>query len=144
MLKLNILQALCRFSKFLNTGIFVIKTKRLRFYYLLFMIVLFTSCLNDKADESSGPCNTTYFDENIKPIFIANCYDPAGDGACHSSANPGDFSITENIVAEVSEIKRRINLPLTHVDHMPKGRTLSSIDLQALNEWLDDGGNICN
>jgi hypothetical protein len=113
---------------------------------LLFILIIpfFSSCLNDKADENGIPCDSTFFNADIKPIFLTNCYNPANDGACHSQDVPGNFSSNQFVMSKISEIKRRINLPSSHPDYMPRGRTLNAADLQHLNNWLDNGGRVCN
>ena len=108
------------------------------------------SCINDKVDEMSGPCDSTFFVTAIKPILLTSCYDPDNNNACHngSIANQGDFSkygTAENgIESRLTKMKDYINRPLSDPLHMPQGRTLNAQDLNTLNNWLDAGGKFCN
>ncbi len=121
---------------------------------VLFFIMMLcgqSSCLNDKVDDFTLNCDSGYFVNNIKPIFIASCYDPDNDGSCHNqneASERGNFSIyngAENgIQSRLEKIKYRINLPVGDPDFMPKSGSLSPENLKKLNDWLDAGGKYCN
>ena len=125
----------------------------MRIYLIAFIVVLclmVTSCLNDKADDFNPNCDSTYFADSIRPIYITNCYDPDNNGACHNeeaASVRGNFSVydaaQDGIFSRIDEMKIRLNLPLTNPDHMPLARVLTTNDLNRLNNWLDAGAPYC-
>jgi len=124
----------------------------MRFIVFLVLLISFglTSCLNDKADDFSPMCDSSFFADSIKPIYLTNCYDPDGDGGCHNEAaasERGNFSTydaAENgMQSRIEEMKYRLNLPLADPDHMPMGRELTASDLNKLNEWLNANAPYC-
>lgn len=123
---------------------------RITICLVLLVLLGFSSCLNDKADDITPSCDTSFFADSIKPIYIANCYDPDNNGACHNenvAAERGNYSVysaAENgIQSRIAEMKYRLNLPLSDPDHMPLGRQLSSTDLEKLNNWLNANAPYC-
>ena len=119
---------------------------------IFFVLVscLLSSCLNDKADDFAPSCDSSYFADSIRPIYITNCYDPDKNGACHNegaAAERGNFGVYDaaqnGILSRIEEMKRRLNLPVTHPDHMPMARVLTTSDLNRLNEWLNAGAPYC-
>jgi hypothetical protein len=110
-----------------------------------------SSCLNDKADDLTLTCDSAFYINTIKSIFITRCYDPYNDGGCHSESTAserGNFSVyngaEDGIGSRLQKIKFRINLPVTDPDFMPQSGPLSAEELKRLNDWLDAGGKYCN
>jgi hypothetical protein len=118
-----------------------------------FVIAFFfslSSCLHDKFDDIHVSCDSTFFVDSIKPIFLLKCYDPDNNGACHNTAAAsirGNYSVyaaaQDGIQSRLEDMQYRINLPASDVDHMPQTGTLSSTELQTLNKWLEAGGKYC-
>lgn len=119
----------------------------------LLSLIVFSmpSCLNDKADDTAQPnCDSSYFVQSIKPIYITNCYDPDNNGSCHNenaASQRGNYSVYEarldGIQSRLEKMKVRLNLPITDPEHMPMSKVLTVDDLKTLNDWLDAGGKYC-
>ncbi|MEP7263246.1 MAG: hypothetical protein ABI772_02045 [Bacteroidota bacterium] len=118
----------------------------------LLSLIVFSmpSCLNDKADDITPNCDSSYFVMSIKPIFIINCYDPDNNGSCHNenaASERGNYSVydakADGIQSRLDKMKIRLNLPVTDPEHMPLSKVLTIDDLKTLNDWLDAGGHYC-
>ncbi len=116
---------------------------RLIITYVVLLIIIngFTGCLNDKADEITIRCDSTYYSTAIKPIFETKC----AVAGCHVTGGAAPFIFTDYGVVYTKRVamKYRINLPVSHPDHMPQGDSLIPTDLAKLNSWLDQGALKC-
>jgi hypothetical protein len=73
----------------------------------------------------------TSFTTGIRPIIVTHC------GACHNSTHaPTNWADSATAVLNRLEMVRRMDLPVTHADHMPPSVTLPPADLTALRNWL--------
>jgi hypothetical protein len=124
----------------------------MRVHLILILLISFclSSCLHDKADDFAPRCDSSFFADSIKPIYLTNCYDPDHNGGCHNEAaatERGNFSTYDaaknGIQSRVEAMKYRLNLPLADPDHMPKGRELTTSDLDKLNNWLNANAPYC-
>lgn len=111
---------------------------------VMFAMAFLSSCINDKADEivpnPGQNCDTTYYKKTIKPIIIANCATPG----CHVEGNSiPDFTRYENIFANKSDVKGRINLPPNDPNIMPQGGPMSATDILKVTDWIDSGAPGC-
>lgn len=108
---------------------------------IFFLLLGFSSCLNDKADLMSDTCDTTYYAREIRPIFETNC----AISGCHvnGGAGSGDFTMFEVIHTKALLIRFRINLPVTDQYHMPLDDSLPDDQIIKLTNWIDEGAVGC-
>ena len=121
-------------SRLMNRSVIIYVT-------LLLIIYCFSGCLNDKADEITKPCDSTYYSNEIKPVFETKC----AVAGCHVTGGSAPFVFTDYSVVFTKKdaMKYRINLLVSHPDHMPQGDSLLPPDLAKLNSWLDQGALQC-
>jgi hypothetical protein len=112
--------------------------------YLSALAVVFgvmNSCVNHDLE---GPfvvdctnASAYTYDVDILPIINANC---AFEG-CHDGGTvyPPDWTDFQTFKDHSAEVQRRITLPLTDPDKMPRGRRLSAEDRQKIYCWIEQG-----
>lgn len=107
---------------------------------LINSVWLFSSCTNEKAEvpDMTVNCDTTYYKQTVKNVFINNC------AVCHG---PGGTSPQldnyANIIANKDEIKRRIMLPLTDSDVMPPDTGMAQEKVDIIVDWINQGAAGC-
>jgi hypothetical protein len=100
-------------------------------------VVVLNGCYYDVADElypESAPCDTTVkgFAAKISPIMTNNCAIPG----CHvPGVQTPDLTDYSNIAANSATIKQRAVI----IKDMPPTGPLSSCDIHALEQWIDNG-----
>ena len=109
-------------------------------------LILLQACASNDLDEGTTPITCdgqiASYSDHIEPIVAANC----AVSGCHNGSNPDapDWTAPENLKSKSTEVKRRILLPESHADHMPRGGTLSNADITRLVCWVDQGAPIDN
>jgi hypothetical protein len=108
------------------------------------IFLLTGACVSHDLGELDSPfvVTCTAEDENISyggqidPLIKANCI---FDG-CHGH-DPGipDWRNHAELESHIDEIQRRITLPLSDPDKMPRGRTITAEDRKTLYCWLENG-----
>ncbi len=102
---------------------------------------LITSCVSHDLGEVVviGDCeNEISYNDDIKPIVTGRC----AIGACHNGSMGPDLDWRDpaKFQANADEAKRRVALPATDPDHMPKnGTTLPIGEIQKISCWADQG-----
>ena len=105
------------------------------------------SCVNHDlgSSEPIGPCDavgTVSFDDDIKPILEVSCIVPG----CHNGSLGPDlfWGDVTKFKAHAAEASRRVQLPDTDPDQMPKEGTITSEEKQLIVCWVAQGANIDN
>lgn len=76
------------------------------------------------------------YSTDIVPLIEANCIFEG----CHGNREDiPDWTQHDDLASHIEEIQRRITLPLSHPDKMPRGRTISTQDREDLYCWLENG-----
>lgn len=114
------------------------------FALIIFVTGLFT-LLDGCVDHNFGSGFTVECDANdpelsytsdIVPIISANCLFPG----CHGDNDDiPDWSVLANLQARGSEVQRRITLPLTDADKMPREGSITEEEREALYCWIQQG-----
>jgi hypothetical protein len=119
-----------------------------RIFLLLSFIVSIVSqsCVNhDIAKQEPNLCEsdtTISFNDHIKPIITSNCaIQGTGDNKCHNGDNGADinWTVLSNFQQHSHEVKRRINLPKSNGDHMPREGELTGNQIQIITCWVEQG-----
>jgi hypothetical protein len=81
------------------------------------------------------------FKDQIKPIINTKCAIDGVSDDCHDGANGADinWTVLGNFQNHSHEVKRRINLPASDDDHMPREGELSSEQIQLITCWVEQG-----
>ena len=116
------------------------------FFVLTLLIVIIQSCEDHKLPEPGAiDCDgfkTVSFDLDIQPIIESNCA-IVGDGGCHNGGNGPDLDwrVFSNFQAHSAEVKRRVQLPVTAADHMPRIGSITEEQIKLLVCWVTQGAN---
>ena len=122
------------------------KKKEIILFFSCCLVIVFTSCTNDKADViyPAPSCDTSFIslDSNLTPIMEANCF------RCHNAENAPinggnynleDLSTLQNAVSSgelISAIKQ--DNPL--IPYMPQdGGKLSDCEINMFIRWKNEG-----
>lgn len=93
------------------------------------LFLLASSC--KKKDATPSNCSTTLsFSKDIQPIINSNC----AISGCHNGSAKPNLTSYSNVKAETSAIKSEVSS-----GSMPKGRTMSAADKDALLCWIANG-----
>ena len=100
-------------------------------------------CYYDKAElvYPTNTCDTTNltYTAKIQPIIQEKCY----GSSCHSGDNPVSGTRLDSYRAlsriDNTELIRRITLPPSDADHMPRGRSLSDCQKNLIIAWYAGG-----
>jgi hypothetical protein len=86
--------------------------------------------------------NTVSFANDIQPILQANCAIPD----CHNGDNGAaiDWRDADKFKAHAEEAKRRVALPKTHGDHMPRVGEITDAQISSIVCWAEQGAPINN
>ena len=89
-------------------------------------IPLVVECLNNEEISYAS---------DVKPIVETVCT------GCHNGSIGADrnWLVFSNFQNHASEVRRRVTLPSDHPDHMPRGGSLSSDEIQTIICWVDQG-----
>lgn len=108
---------------------------------LFFTSLLFTACVSHDLE---GPVNvscddfrTVSFNDDIKPIVNSNC---AFTG-CHNGDLGGDlnWTVLQNFQNHATEVKRRITLPPSDPEKMPRIGKLNYEQISLITCWIEQG-----
>ena len=106
-----------------------------------FTFLFMNGCVNHDLDgpfvvDCTTATNYTY-ETDILPIVVANC----AFSGCHDggSVYPPNWKDYETMKDHGDEIQRRITLPPSDPDKMPRGRFLSPEDRQKIFCWIEQG-----
>lgn len=110
----------------------------------LFLLVITGACVSHDLGDMEVPfvVTCTAEDENIsyssdiQPLITANCIFEGCHG--HNAGLP-DWREHSELASHINEIQRRITLPLSDPAKMPRGRTMTAEDREALYCWLENG-----
>jgi|SRR4051812_32191975 len=85
---------------------------------------------------------TVSFATDVQPIIGANCAIPS----CHNGDNGADINWTDPVKFQnhSSEARRRVMLPKTSADHMPRVGTISDDQIKLIVCWAEQGAPINN
>jgi hypothetical protein len=85
---------------------------------------------------------TVSFSADIQPIIGANCAIPN----CHNGDNGADKNWTDPVKFQnhASEARRRVLLPKTNGDHMPRVGVISEAQIKLIVCWAEQGAPINN
>lgn len=114
------------------------------FFVLALLVVTIQSCEDDKLPPPNAiDCNgfkTVSFDVDIQPIIDSNCA-IVGDGGCHNGGNGPDLDwrVLSNFQAHSDEVERRVQLPKSDADHMPRIGTITDDQIKLLVCWVRQG-----
>ena len=114
-------------------------------------LLIFAGCYNDKYDKLYPTPVTTTCDTNvtisyandIRPIIVANCYNPAG--ACHSATgssgyNYDIFSVIQGNAQNGDLMTDITGHPTARHNAMPLNSTpLPSCDINKIARWITEG-----
>jgi hypothetical protein len=99
------------------------------------------ACVYHNQDEptpSGVDCNAVdiMYTGNIVPIINTKC----AFSGCHDGASGiPNWTLLSNLQEHKAEIKRRIMLPASDPDHMPRVGSLSESEKNALYCWIENG-----
>jgi hypothetical protein len=112
-------------------------------FYLLAFVFAFNamySCVNhDLASPFIVDCTTASavsYEEDIQTIIINNCALPGCHNGSSSLPNWTDY---ETLAEHGAEVQRRITLPLSDPDKMPKTGEISPDEREKLYCWIEQG-----
>ena len=107
-------------------------------YTITLLIVVFAACVDHNLSSSfivecdSG--TTVSYSGVVAPIIQSKCV------ICHnSSSGLPDWSVLTNLQEHGSEIQRRITLPLTDPDKMPRSGSITQEEREAIYCWIQQG-----
>jgi uncharacterized membrane protein len=111
---------------------------------LLCLIVLFIgACVEHDLDRpnNTDPTDCTAQAEisyatQIAPIITENC---AISGCHNGGTGLPDWTKQANLAAKGSEVQRRITLPASDPQHMPKIGSLTDTEIQTIYCWIAQG-----
>ncbi|MFZ6010737.1 MAG: hypothetical protein ACOYXT_10365 [Bacteroidota bacterium] len=114
--------------------------------YATILVAAVDSCANNDLE---APLNidctgvaTVSFSLQVQPIINSKCAIPE----CHNGDNGADinWTVPEKLQAHAAEAKRRIQLPKTDADHMPREGELSFDQIETIVCWATQGAPINN
>ena len=111
---------------------------------VIVMALTVESCVDHNLDApvvvNCDGVETVSFSNDIRPIITSNCA-IQGDGFCHNGNNGADIDwrVLSNFQNHASEVKRRVVLPATDPDHMPRIGKLELSQIQLLVCWVEQG-----
>jgi hypothetical protein len=113
--------------------------------FSLTLFITIQSCEDHKLPEPSliVDCEgfkTVSYDIDIQPIINSKCA-IVGDGGCHNGGNGPDLDwrVYSNLHEHRAEVDRRVRLPITATDHMPRIGELSKQQIETLVCWVSQG-----
>lgn len=105
-----------------------------------------TSCVNHNLEspETKVSCDgfkSVSFNDDVMPIITSNC--AIGTGTCHNGGNGAelDWRIFQNFQDHASEVRRRVTLPSSDPDKMPRIGQLTYDQIQLIVCWVEQGAN---
>jgi hypothetical protein len=86
--------------------------------------------------------HTISFSTEVQPILQSNCAIPH----CHNGDNGADINWTDPVKfkAHSDEARRRVLLPKSHSDHMPREGEISYEQISRIVCWAEQGAPIDN
>ena len=124
-----------------------IKFRTLLPVWVAIISVSVISCVNHNLETSNVPpvsCDTVRvvsFNNDIMPIITSSC--ALGTGTCHNGGNGAelDWRVFQNFQDHSAEVKRRITLPASDPDKMPRVGKLTFDQIQLMVCWVEQGSN---
>jgi len=109
----------------------------------VFLITVFVlgACVNHDIDApvivSCADETAISFEINVRPIINSNC----AISGCHNGDldNNLNWTILKNFQDHAGEIKRRITLPLSDSDKMPRVGKLTYDQIKVISCWVEQG-----
>ena len=122
----------------------MVKISLATFVYLLIAfasILTMYSCVEHNLPKSCESSVIVSFEAKIKPIITANCAIQGVDDVCHNGDNGADIDwrVLSNFQNHASEVKRRIRLPKSNGDHMPREGSITESEIQLIVCWVEQG-----
>jgi hypothetical protein len=130
------------FFMILNRNIPVVK----QFIIITVLATSVGACVNHDLEASKVfDCTgfkTVEYSNDIQPIIAANC----AISGCHNGDNGTDRNWTDPVKLKnhATEVKRRVSLPKTDGDHMPRVGELSDEQMKLIVCWVGQGAPIDN
>ncbi len=123
----------------------MIKTLHLKVAFLFHLIVFMLtvqSCVEHDLPVQTVEIDCTGFKtvsfiNDIKPIITSNCAIPD----CHNGDNGAniDWRVFSNFKGHATQVKRRVSLPQSDQDHMPRKGELDESQIQLIVCWVGQG-----
>jgi hypothetical protein len=103
----------------------------------LMLMLVFQSCVSHDTGKQCNTDRIVSFESEIKPIITTNCAIPD----CHNGDNGASRNWTElsNLQQKREEVKRRVLLPKSDGQHMPKVGSISDNEIQLIVCWVEQG-----
>ena len=113
-------------------------------FFVSFFIII-QSCEDHQypAPSNSVDCEgfkTVSYSLDIQPIINSNCA-IVGDGGCHNGGNGADLDwrVYSNLHDHRDEVDRRVRLPKSATDHMPRIGEITEEQIKLLVCWVRQG-----
>jgi hypothetical protein len=118
--------------------LFMIKKSTL---FLPFILIIIQSCVNHDTGKQCLSSATVSFAQQIKPIINSNCAIQGTGDACHNGDNGADLDwrVLANFQQHSAEVKRRVMLPVSDGDHMPREGSITPAQIQLIVCWVEQG-----
>jgi hypothetical protein len=99
-------------------------------------IVAIQACVKHDIKQCKSETVVSYANE-IRPIVLANCAIPG----CHNGDNGESRNWTEfqKFSDHAQEVKRRIQLPKSNQDHMPRVGDITTTQIELIICWVEQG-----
>jgi len=110
-------------------------------FFLVFVWALFQACVNHDIGKQCVLNSTVSFSNDIKPIITSNCAIQGQNDKCHNGDNGADlnWTVLSNFQQHAQEVKRRIQLPQSNADHMPREGAITDQQIQLIICWVEQG-----
>ncbi|HEY9049529.1 MAG TPA: hypothetical protein VIN08_26705 [Ohtaekwangia sp.] len=107
---------------------------------ILAMMIVTESCVDHNIGSSFiVTCDnavTISYSANVVPIIQTKC---AIEGCHVSGTGLPDWTVLSNLQEKKSEVQRRITLPLTDPDKMPRVGSITQEERQTIYCWIQQG-----
>jgi hypothetical protein len=123
----------------------MISFKRQNFLFVFFTLVtgsmIIASCVEHNLPTQCSTEKAVSFSSSIKPIITSNCAIQGIDDGCHNGDNGADLDwrVFGNFQNHADEVKRRIMLPKSDSDHMPREGELDETEIKLIVCWVEQG-----
>jgi hypothetical protein len=107
----------------------------------LLIVTSLQSCVSHDTGRQCLSNTTVSFAQQIKPIITSNCAIQGVNDGCHNGDNGADLDwrVLGNFQQHSTEVKRRIMLPKSNGDHMPREGVITAEQIQLIVCWVEQG-----